>query len=77
MAMDFRAATEALFEKVTVDQLAEELGCSAQSIKQARMSEDADGRRSPPPGWEAAAARLAKRRAERLTRLAERLSVAL
>ena len=75
MALDFRAATEALFERVKVEDLAGELGCSPQSIKQARMAEDTDGRRSPPPGWEAAAARLAKRKAEHFKRLAERLSV--
>jgi hypothetical protein len=73
MALDFKAVTEALFEKVTAEDLAEELKCSPQSIKQARMAEDATGRRSPPPGWEAAAARLAKRRADQLRRLAEKL----
>jgi hypothetical protein len=74
MAIDFRAATEALFDRVRVEDLAGELQCSPQSIKQARMAEDSDGRRSPPPGWEAAAARLAKRKADHFKRLADRLA---
>ena len=73
MAMEFRAATEVLFDRVRVEDLAGELHCSPQSIKQARMAEDADGRRSPPPGWEAAAAKLARRKAEQFKRLADRL----
>jgi hypothetical protein len=74
MAIDFRTATEALFDRVRVEDLAEELGCSPQSVKQARMAEEAEGRRSPPPGWEAAAARLAKRKAEHFRKLAAKLS---
>ena len=74
MALDFKAATDALFTKTGAEELAAELHCSPQSIKQARMAEDSGGRRSPPPGWEAAAARLAKRRADHFKKLAERLS---
>ena len=76
MAMDFKAATDALFARTGVEDLAEEIGCSPQTLKQARMAEETAGRRSPPPGWEAAAARLAKRKAEHFRRLAERLSAA-
>lgn len=74
MALDFRAATEALFDRVRVEDLAGELKCSPQSIKQARMVEDTQGRRSPPPGWQGAAARLAKRQAEHFRRLADKLA---
>lgn len=74
MALDFKAATDALFSKTGVEDLAGELGCSPQSIKQARMASDTGGRRSPPPGWEAAAARLARKRADQFKRLAERLA---
>ncbi len=35
MAMDFMAATEALFERVKIEDLATELGCSPNSVKQA------------------------------------------
>jgi hypothetical protein len=37
------------------------------------MDAEKAGHRTPPPGWEAAAAKLAKRKAEQLRRLAERL----
>jgi hypothetical protein len=72
--MDFMTATEALFERVKIEDLAGELGCSPNSVKQARMAEDNRAHRSPPPGWEAAAARLAKRKADHFRRLAERLA---
>jgi hypothetical protein len=73
MAIDFVAATETLFAKTGPEDLAGELGCSAQAIRQARMGENKTGHRSPPPGWQNAAAKLAKKRAEQLRRLAERL----
>ena len=73
MAIDFVAATDTLFEKTGPEDLAGELGCSAQAIRQARMDATKPGHRSPPHGWEAAAARLAKRKAEHFRRLAERL----
>ena len=73
MAMDFRAAIEALFDRVRVEDLAQELHCSPQSIKQARMTEGT-GHRTPPNGWEAAAAKLARKKADHFKRLAEKLS---
>jgi hypothetical protein len=73
MAMGFKAATDLLFEKIGAEELAAELGCSPQAIKQARMAEGASGRRSPPPGWEAALSQLARQRATALAKLADRL----
>ncbi len=73
MAIDFVSATDTLFEKTGPDDLAGELGCSAQAIRQARMAEGTSGHRSPPPGWEAAAAKLARRKADQFRKLAERL----
>lgn len=73
MGIDFRTATDALFAKTGAEDLAKELGCSPQSVKQARMDEANPGRRSPPPGWEAAAARLARQKAVQLQKLADRL----
>jgi len=74
MAMDFKAATDALFARTGVEELAGELGCSPQSIKQARMAGDGTGHRSPPPGWEAATARLARQKAAQLQKLADKLA---
>lgn len=74
MAMDFVAATDALFAKTRAEDLAGELGCSAQTIRQARMTESKGGHRSPPPGWEAATARLARQKAAQLQKLADRLA---
>lgn len=74
MAIDFIAATDTLFEKTGPEDLAGELGCSAQAIRQARMDAEKPGHRTPPPGWEAAAAKLARRKADQFKRLAEKLA---
>jgi hypothetical protein len=70
--MDFKAATDSLFIRVTAEDMAKEAGISLQGVRQARIS--GSGRRSPPPGWEKAAARLAQKQAAHFTKLAERLS---
>jgi hypothetical protein len=69
--MDFRTATDLLFRTVTHAELAERLGCSVATIRQARLSPSAAAHRSPPPGWEAAVRELARERGEALTDLAE------
>ena len=74
MAFDFVAATDTLFERTGPEDLAGELGCSAQAIRQARMDAAKPGHRTPPPGWEAAAARLARRKAEHFSQLAIKLT---
>ena len=74
MAMDFVAATDALFSKTGPEELAGALGCSAQSIRQARMDASKGGHRTPPEGWEAATARLARQKAVQLQKLADRLT---
>ncbi len=73
MAIDFIAATDAILAKTKPEDLAEAIGCSLSSVKQARMTEGG-GRRSPPPGWEMGVAKLARQRAEQLRRLADKLS---
>ena len=73
MAIDFIAATDALFAKTGPEDLAGELDCAAGSIRQARMDTDKKGYRTPPPGWEAAVARLARQKAAQLQKLADRL----
>ena len=73
MAIDFIAATDALFARTGPDELAKELGCAPNSIRQARMDKGKKGHRTAPPGWEVAAARLARQKATQLQKLADRL----
>lgn len=72
MGKDFVAATDELLASPKLEDLADAIGCSLGSVKQARMKAEG-GRRSPPPGWEAAVARLARQKAAQLQKLADRL----
>ena len=71
--MDFKKATDALFDRIDHADLAKALDVSVPLIRQARLDSAATAHRSPPEGWERAVIRLAKERAERLSSLAERL----
>ncbi|HEY3916361.1 MAG TPA: hypothetical protein VGL83_01145 [Stellaceae bacterium] len=71
--MDFKKATDELFARITHEDLADALGVSVASIRQARLSTSALARREPPQQWERAAAKLAEQKAERLIRLASSL----
>lgn len=71
--MDFKKATEELMAGMTRGEIAAALGVSEATVRQARLDASANAHRNPPTGWEPKVARLAKQRAERLTRLAERL----
>lgn len=59
--MNFKEATDALFDRVTHEELAETLGVSVASIRQARLATQALSHRSPPKRWEAAVRTLAER----------------
>lgn len=72
--MDFKTVTDRLLEAgCRVDEIAKELGVSAALLYQARLDPKASGYRSPPEGWEAAAARVARRRGGQLCELATEL----
>lgn len=73
MPPDFQTATDALLATPKLDELAEAIGCSVASVKQARMKAGG-GHRSPPPGWEAGVARLARQKAVLLQKLADKLA---
>jgi hypothetical protein len=75
--MDFKKATDALFDRVDHADLARALDVSVPLIRQARLDSGAAAHRSPPEGWERAVIRLARERAERLLLLAERLKKSL
>jgi hypothetical protein len=71
--MDFKKATDALFARVTHDDLAEALGVSVALIRQARLSRGAKAYRTPPDSWEGAVSQLAERQSGRLGKLAKQL----
>jgi hypothetical protein len=71
--MNFKKATDALFERIDHAELAKALGVSIPLIRQARLDDSAMAHRSAPAGWEKAVTRLARDRAERLSKLAKQL----
>jgi hypothetical protein len=71
--MDFKKATDELMAGMSRAEIADVLNCSEATVRQARLDKDANAHRNPPPGWEAALARLARKRAELLQRLADKL----
>lgn len=72
--MDFKAATDRALETcITLEDLAAEVGVSAQTLRRARMDQSSEHSRSAPEGWEGSLATLARRRARELEELAEEL----
>ena len=71
--MDFKEATDSLFDRVSHERLAEELDVSVASVRQARLKPTAGAHRAPPPRWEEAVARLAAGQIERYRLLLESL----
>ena len=57
--MDFRQATDGLFDRIDHSELAKALGVSIASIRQARLNAEASAHRSPPAEWRKAVIRLA------------------
>ncbi len=60
--MNFKEATDGLFDRVTHEELAESLGISVATIRQVRLASDARAHRNPPENWEDAVIRLAEKR---------------
>jgi hypothetical protein len=71
--MDYKEATDRLFERITAEDLAEELGVSQNAIARARLDPATRGYRPPPAGWQRGAARLAGQRALELLKLKQEL----
>ena len=71
--MDFREATDELFERVDHAELAKALRVSVASIRQARLDANARAHRTPPAEWEDAVIRLAEDRLTHYRRLIERV----
>jgi hypothetical protein len=71
--MDFKEATDGLFERVDHEALARTLGVSVAKIRQARLRSDAAAHRDPPRGWKNAVIRVAEARVWHYRRLIDAL----
>jgi hypothetical protein len=71
--MNFREAARRLGEQVTTAMMAERLGVSEHTVRQARLEPGASGHRTPPAQWRAALAEMAEERGRDLRKLAEEL----
>lgn len=74
--MEFREAVDALTGTYTQAEIAKAIGVSYHSVRQALLPGSSAAHRSPPEGWEAVIARLARERARELERLARELEAA-
>ena len=71
--MNFKDATDGLFDRISHEELAEALGVSVASIRQARLRDDARAHRAAPEDWEKAVLRLVDRQIVHFNRLATAL----
>jgi hypothetical protein len=67
--MDFKKATDGLFDRIDHADLADALGISVASIRQARLNPDAKAYRQPPEHWRSAVMLLAEKRLAHYKRL--------
>jgi hypothetical protein len=74
MATDFKRATDELLATLSHEELANSLGVSVPSIRQARLDSGARAFRKPPEGWELRVSKLARERAKRLLGLSKELT---
>jgi hypothetical protein len=71
--MDFKEATDGLFDRISHEDLADALGISVASIRQSRLPEQAKAYRTPPKYWKGAVIRLAERRIMHYRQLIDQL----
>jgi hypothetical protein len=71
--MNFKEATDGLFDRVDHETLAKKLGVSVASIRQARLKPEAGAHRSPPEDWQSAVIRAAEERVCHYRNLIDRL----
>jgi hypothetical protein len=71
--MTFVQATNVFMGRVTLKDVADSIGCSLQTLKQARLNPESAHHRRPPQGWEAVLAQLARSRIRELEDLARTL----
>ena len=75
--MDFREATDKLFERVEHADLAEALGVSIASIRQARLAPSAKAHREAPKNWRYSVISLSEKRIMEHRELIEKLRAEL
>ncbi len=71
--MNFKEATDELLDRISHEELAEALGVSVASVRQARLDPQAKAHRSAPPDWETAVLVLTTKRIGELSKLAKLL----
>jgi DNA-binding GntR family transcriptional regulator len=71
--MDFKEATDGLFDRISHEELAEALGVSVASIRQARLPPEANAYRAPPKSWQDTVIRLAEKRVFHYRQLIDRV----
>ena len=71
--MNFKEATDRLFDRIDHAELATALDVSVASIRQARLSPTAKAYREPPPNWQRALIRLAENRVLHYRRLIKQI----
>ena len=71
--MDFKSATDQLIQAVSLDSLAEALGVSVPTVKQARLSDVKSIRRAPTDDWRPVVIRLAEKQVRHYQKLMKAL----
>ena len=71
--MEFTEALDRLVARPTHRDVAQAAGASLQAVRQARLDASSRSYRRPPPGWEAAVAKLARKYGAALLSLADQL----
>lgn len=71
--MDFKKATDGLFAGVSHEDLADALGVSVATIRQARLNPQAKAHRTPPSNWIGAVLKLAQQQVARYQGLIDAL----
>jgi hypothetical protein len=71
--MNFKEATDGLFDRISHEELAQALGISVASIRQARLDPKAKAYRQPPENWVGAIIQLAEGRVWHYRKLIEQV----
>jgi hypothetical protein len=73
--MNFKEATDGLFDRISHEDLAEALGVSVASIRQARLNPKAKAYREPPAEWREAVLKIAAKQVTHYQRLIDRIKM--